>query len=130
MTSKSCLFRTALAGALAITVSAASSVGAAIVYNVDQTIGAGSVVGTITTDGGTGVLAASDITAWNLELTGVGASYDLKNTDSDSAVVVIGGDLTATTHDLYFNFGGTAGDYFLLQDNLYSGQTYYCNSIW
>ena len=47
------------------------------IYNVNQTIGSGSVTGTITTDGNTGVLHASDITDWNLVLNGVGAVFTL-----------------------------------------------------
>ena len=47
---------------------------AAITYNVDQTIGAGTVTGDIQTHGTTGVLDNANIIAWNLELNGVGAS--------------------------------------------------------
>jgi hypothetical protein len=80
-----------------------------IVYNVDRTVGMGSVTGTITTDGNSGTLGLGDFLAWNLTLNGVGASYTINSTDS----VIWGdpfGDVTATATDLYFNFSGSAGD--------------------
>ncbi len=43
----------------------------ATVYQFNQTIGAGSVTGNITTDGTVETLAAHNITAWNLTLTGL-----------------------------------------------------------
>ena len=45
-----------------------------IIYNVNEVVGAGGVVGTITTDGNIGVIGASDILAWNLTVTGNGGS--------------------------------------------------------
>ena len=108
---------------------AGAGASANIVYTVDQTIGAGSVTGTITTDGVTGVLGVSDILEWNLELQGVGASYNLTSTSSIAEKHVIGNDLTATTTNMYFNFSGTVGDQFLLQDGPENGQTYWSNSV-
>ena len=117
-----------IAASLAAALAASAANATAIVYNVNQSIGGGSVVGTITTDGATGVLTASDITAWDLMLNGVGASYHLKDTDVAAAKVVIGNSLTATASDLFYNFSGATGDFFLLQDHYSSGATYYCNS--
>lgn len=108
---------------------AAASASANIVYTVDQTIGAGSVTGTITTDGASGVLSASDIVAWDLMLNGVGASYNLASTDANANKYVVGNDLTASSTDIYFNFSGTSGDQFLLQDGPEVGNTYWCNSV-
>ena len=49
-----------------------------IIYNVNEVVGAGGVVGTITTDGTVGVLSAADIVAWNLTVTGIGgATFNL-----------------------------------------------------
>ena len=98
------------------------------IYNVNQTIGSGSVTGTITTDGNTGVLHASDITDWNLVLNGVGAVFTL--TQPTSTVVVGGNQLTATATDLYFNFSATDNSYLLFQQNLFSGQTYYADGAY
>ena len=77
----------------------AHSCNAGITYDVNLTIGQGSVVGTITTDGNTGVLDAGDITAWNLQLNGVGATFNLTNLNSN--VYTDGGDLTATKSNLF-----------------------------
>ncbi len=101
---------------------------ASITYSVDQTIGAGSVVGTIQTDGAIGVLGTGDFTAWNLTLNGVGASSVIKNSDFNAAILVQGADVTATASDLYFNFSGPDGGLLLFQDGLFSGTLYYCDA--
>ena len=82
--------RRALVSSSALTLAAIMSLGAAhaqsvaTTYNVNQTIGAGSVVGQIVTDGKSGTLAQSDITSWTLSLNGVGATINL--TTANSAV--------------------------------------------
>ena len=105
-----------------------------ITYNFKQTIGQGSVVGTIVTDGNTGILSASDLVSWNLNLNGVGATYNLTSAGSQSFTQVAGSDLTATKSGLYFNFSGTDTGYFFVQASnpgLYSGYHYVCeNSTW
>jgi hypothetical protein len=100
---------------------------APITYNVDQTIGAGSVTGTIQTNGATGVLDTAEIIAWNLELNGVGASINLTN--SNSVVDVNGVDVTATLADLFFNYSGIDDGFWVFQVNLFSGNEYYCNAV-
>jgi hypothetical protein len=102
---------------------AKSGVASPITYNVNRTIGQGSVTGTIQTDGATGVLSAANIIGWNLELNGVGASLNLTN--SNSGVFVSGSDLTATTTDLFFNYSGTDGGYLDFQIVFASGFNYY-----
>ncbi|HME24327.1 MAG TPA: PEP-CTERM sorting domain-containing protein [Acetobacteraceae bacterium] len=97
-----------------------------ITYNVNQTIGGGGVIGTIQTDGTTGVLATINITAWNLDLNGVGASFNI--TDANSMVAVVGNDVTATATDLLFDFSGPAGDYLLFEQVLFLGAHYYCDA--
>jgi hypothetical protein len=112
------------AGLLAAAVTSANA--AAITYNVDQTIGAGSVVGSITTDGATGLLGASDITGWNLNLNGVGATLNITNLNSH--VLDNGVDVTATAHDLFFNFSGADGARLLFQTGPEDGTQYYCDA--
>lgn len=97
-----------------------------ITYVVKQTIGSGSVVGQIATDGTTGTLATANIKTWVLALNGVGASYNLDNTNS--SVVVRGGGLSATATNLLFDYGGSGENYLVFQDGLYSGNHYWCNS--
>src|SRR5580658_4181517 len=101
--------------------------GASITYDVDLTIGAGSVVGSVTTNGTTGVLVSADFTNWNLELNGPGASYDL--TPSNSVAFILGSDATATAHNILFNFSGTGGNIFVFQNGLYSGYYYFCAAV-
>jgi hypothetical protein len=102
-------------------------------YIVNQTIGNGSVVGQIVTDGKVGVLSSSDIVSWNLNLNGVGASAVLTSAGGTSTVLFSGSDLTGTNTGLFFNFSGTDGGYLGIQDSqeIYSGNKYVCeNTTW
>jgi hypothetical protein len=116
-----------LASVISMLLGAGVSNANAIIYNVDQTIGAGSVIGDIQTDGTTGILDSANIIGWNLELNGVGASLNLTNSNS---VVFDGGfDVTATATNLLFNYSGTDNGFLLFQVNLFSGNDYYCNAV-
>jgi hypothetical protein len=97
-----------------------------ITYSVNQTIGLGSVTGSIQTDGTTGVLGAGNIIGWNLELNGVGASLNLTNLNS--GVFLNGTDVTATAGDLFFNFGAADDGYFLFEVIFGAGARYYCDA--
>jgi hypothetical protein len=99
---------------------------APITYHIDQAIGGGNVMGTIETDGTTGVLATGNFVAWSLTLNGIGASYTITN--ADSVVLVTGSDVTATATQLLFNFSGGDSGYLLFQQGLFSGNHYYCDS--
>ena len=117
--------------AVAVFASASALLGGAlqaapITYNVNQTIGAGSVVGTVETDGTLGVLGTANFIAWNLALNGVGASYVI--TDADSTVLVVGSDTTGTATDIFFNYSGADDGYLLFQQGLFSGMHYWCNA--
>ena len=101
-----------------------------ITYNVNRTIGAGSVTGTITTDGATGTLSQADIVDWNLVLfTPVQGSFTLDGplSGNNSVVYEQGADLTATTTQLLFDFSGGDGGLFAFQQGLFSGNHYYCD---
>jgi hypothetical protein len=104
-----------------------SSPASATIYNINQSVDGGSVVGTIQTDGHTGVLTATDIIGWNLQLNGIGASSTITQADAGAVVQVVGSDLTALGTHLLFNYSGLDDGYFLLQDNLFSGTHYYCD---
>jgi hypothetical protein len=95
-------------------------------YSVNQAIGAGGVTGTIETDGNTGTLVGADIIGWDLQLNGVGASFNL--TTANSGVFLTGSDLTATPTALSFNFDGSDQGYLLFQLSFMSGNNYYCNA--
>jgi hypothetical protein len=105
-----------------------------ITYTFKQTIGQGSVVGTIVTDGSTGVLSNSDLLSWNLQLNGLGATFNLTSAGSQSFTSVTGSDLTATKTGLYFNFSGTdTGNFFVQASSpgAGSGYHYVCeNTTW
>ena len=115
-----------LAGLVAAATLAAGAAHAAITYSVDQIIGVGSVVGSITTDGATGTLAASDILSWNLNLHGVGASFNLNN--ANSGAFIGGADTTATTTHIYYNFNATDFGYLLFQVSFGNSAKYWCNN--
>jgi hypothetical protein len=106
------------------------SASANITYLIDVTAGVGSVTGTVTTDGATGILGAGDFLAWNLTLNGNGGvSTTITSADSGAAAFVQGADTTATASALSFNYSGLDNGYLLFQDNLFSGHTYWCNAV-
>src|SRR4051812_966258 len=82
----------------------------ASIYYVNETIGLGSVVGSVTTNGSLGPDLSSNIfTAWDLTLTGVGGvSFTIKNTDPNAVVWGSGG-IEATPTQLLFNYGAANG---------------------
>ena len=114
----------ALAALFAVTLGAYAS---PITYNVTRVIGSGTVTGTITTDGNTGVLTSADITGWNLTLFDGTNTFVLSGPPLDQ-VIVVGSDLTATSTQLLFDFSGSDGGLFGLQQGLFSGFHYYCAS--
>ncbi|MGA2233537.1 MAG: hypothetical protein ABSH22_21740, partial [Tepidisphaeraceae bacterium] len=108
---------------------------AGTVYDVNLALGAGGIIGSITTDGHSGVIGASDIRAWNLIGTGNGGStihvvngssnFDLGNNTAVFNPTVGTPDLTADSQHIYFNFSATDGGYLGFQNgSLYGGQTY------
>jgi hypothetical protein len=101
-----------------------------ITYSVNRTIGAGSVTGTIQTDGSLGVLAAANITDWNLTLFDGTSTFVLTGPASgnNSHVFSSGSDITATASNLFFNFSGVDSGYLLFQVSFGSGQHYYCDA--
>ena len=86
------------------------SAAADIVYHVNNKVGVGSVTGTITTDGTTGILFTFDIVAFNLTLNDGTGTATLTRGVNGGTVFVSGGSLTATATDLMFNFN-TSGTF-------------------
>jgi hypothetical protein len=83
-----------------------------ITYNIDQTVGAGSVTGTITTDGTIGVLNTGGVIDGPVGFAGniVGVNLVLSdgtNTEplSGGIFTSLGSDLIASATDLTFDFG-------------------------
>jgi hypothetical protein len=101
-----------------------------ITYEVDQTVGAGSVTGFIETDGTTGILGSGDILNWNLTLNdGTPTTFDLLGplSGSNSQLDLQGSDLSATATQLLFNFNDTSEGFVLFQaPNTGSKQDFWC----
>jgi hypothetical protein len=118
--------------AVATVASQLTALASPIVYTVNDTVSAGTVTGTITTDGNLGTLVTADITGWNLVLeNGFGTTLDLTGPSTVTpieGVDVVGADLTASASTLSFNFSATDGGFFLIQENgLFNGGTYFCD---
>jgi PEP-CTERM motif len=94
--------------ASAMAVALVSPAAAAIVYQVDYSVGASTLIGTITTDGALGPLVTSDITGFDLSTTVLGNSAEFL--PSNSTVTITGNGLTATTGQLSFDFSA-GGDF-------------------
>ena len=101
-----------------------------ITYSVNRTIAAGSVTGTIQTDGTIGVLTAANVIDWNLTLNDGTNTFVLTGPASgnNSHVFITGSDVTATAANLSFNFSGVDSGYFLFQVSFGSGLHYYCDA--
>jgi PEP-CTERM motif len=95
-----------------------------ISYNVNFTVGAGSVHGFIQTNGAVGTLSVGDIVNWNLLLNDGVSSFDLMGT-SNSALDLGGTGFSATTTNLLFNFSSAS---FVLFQNpaISSGINFLC----
>jgi len=95
----------ALAGAVAICAVTPSK--ADFVYNVNLAIGAGSAIGTITTDCDLCVLSTTDITGWNITLNDGISTGTLQGSATNQFTQVRGTIFTATTTGLFFDFSST-----------------------
>jgi hypothetical protein len=90
----------------------------ATVYNVNETIDGGSVIGTITTDGATGTIDPSDFVAWDLVLSGPGSTVTIANTDSGAVVFGQGTDITADAMHVSFDFSASDDGFLVFQDGM------------
>lgn len=102
--------------ALVIAISPMTTNAASIVYDINRTIGAGTVTGFVQTDGTLGVLSAPNITDWSLTLAApnlFGGSPSSISFASGSTSL-FGLATTATLSQLLFDFSD-AGSFFLLQ---------------
>jgi hypothetical protein len=89
-----------------------------------------TVDGSITTDGTIGVLAASNILSWNLDLIDqLNAANDVDLTNTNSAIITFtGSSLSATSTGLFFNYSAT-GEFGIQEDGFFfSGEHYFCFS--
>jgi hypothetical protein len=114
-----------LAGAAIAAIAFTSLSHAAIIYNVNRSIGNGSVVGFVETDGTIGTLATSNILNWNLLLNDGNTSFTLTG-PSNSQVLVVGSGYSASLVELNFDFTG-ANSFVLFQaPNIGSSINWWC----
>ena len=100
-----------------------------ITYNISFTVGAGSVNGTIQTDGKTGALAATDITDWNLLLTEGATSFDLTKLNSNVETLNNSSpnlDFTATATTLSYDFSGPGVNFLIFRNPAFGSVNYVC----
>lgn len=86
----------------------ASTSNASIVYNVDRTIGSGTVIGYIETDETIGVLGAANIIDWAFTLSAPnlssGPTVLIAASNSGATIFATGTSLVASATELSFNF--------------------------
>lgn len=114
-----------------LAVIAARPASASIVYQVNRTVGAGTVVGFIETDGTIGTLASANITDWSLTLTApnlLGGPIVTIEKSLSGQTFVSGPGTTATATDLSFDFGTPRG-WFLLQGGADDLNDFWCLEI-
>lgn len=100
---------------------------APITYNVNRTIGPGSVTGALTTDGTIGVLNAANILSWSFAIDDGDGSGPLQITSGVNATLLLQGNLLFGDADsLDFNFGGLAGFALFQSPSTGSGQDWWC----
>jgi hypothetical protein len=91
-----------------------------IQYNVNLSIGTGTVTGTITTDGNTGTLGLSDFTDWNLTIKDgvVTANLTGPSSGNNSTVSLNGSAVSATASNILFDFSSPASSnaYFFFEN--------------
>ncbi len=95
----------------------------ATIFHLNRSVGGGTVVGTITTNGTTGPLATADIIDWDLVLS-AGIDFAVLESGS-SSVLIVGNGLTATVDTLTFNFASTSSYVLFQSPNIGSGETWY-----
>jgi hypothetical protein len=86
-----------------------------IIYDVNLTVGTGSVTGFIETDGTLGALSSSEFVNWSLLLINGSYTYTLQPVDG---VIVNGAAVTATTTGLFFDFSESTGAYLVFGTSL------------
>ena len=115
-----------LASALAMALAAgAPAIGSAsVIFNVNQTIGAGGVTGTITTDGTLGALATANLVDWALTLNDGTTTFLLTSANSEVGFI-LGKALGEKASQLLFD---TANGGIVLFQNptIGSGQNFWC----
>lgn len=89
-----------------------------VTYDVNRTIGGGSVVGTLTTDGTFGALTSSNITDWSLTLTSPNLVGVMDSLETNNSNFYIGGNaFMSSASDITFDFS-TPNSIFFVQSTV------------
>ena len=104
----------ALTAAALLVAASTAAYAAPVTYAVNETANGYTAKGTVTTDGGFGYLAASDITGFTFTVANGTASNTYSYTAGSAAanngsIYLQGTDLSANASALFFNFGATDG---------------------
>jgi hypothetical protein len=99
-----------------------------ITYNINFTVGGGSVNGFIQTDGTLGPLATSNIKSWNLFLTDGATSFDLTplNSNLEMQSLLPNPDFTATATTLSYDFSNTSVNFVIFRNPPFGSVNYVC----
>ena len=111
----------------------ASVASANITYNVNRTIGGGSVSGFIVTNGALGTLSNANLVDWQLTLSSPNlqagpTSFIQMSNPLGTAIGIFGSAVSATATDLYFDFGSGNNNYlvFYSQNNAATSTDFWC----
>ncbi len=115
-----------LFAALAIVGLASAATAAPLTYNVGRSIGAGSVLGTITTDGTFGALATANVMSWSLTLNDGIGTFAISQANSE--FIAFGSSLTADIDSIDFNFSGTDVGFGFQNPTIGSGINIWCGN--
>ena len=106
---------------------ASSAASANIVYSVNHAIGAGSIMGSIETDGTQGLISVANIVSWTLTASSAslinGSPFTFGSALGD-VVSDLGSALSATLTDLVFDYGASGSNYLLFISS--TSTHYYC----
>jgi hypothetical protein len=118
------MIRKTLVAAVAVSAWAfAGSAAQATTYVGNESFGSATISLSFTTDGATGALASSDITAWNIDITDGSGSVDLTN--FNSGMLLLGG-LTATSTGLFFDFDPDGNQFAIQFGGIGTGNAFWC----
>ena len=97
------------------------------IFNINRTIGVGSVVGTVETDGTLGVLSTGNVIGWDLVIDD-GDGNGLFNLlfPGNSNLLVSGSLLSASATELLFDFSGNNGFALFQNPSTGSGINWWC----
>lgn len=97
------------------------------VYQINRSIGPGSVSGTIETDGTIGVLGSANVIGWSLTIDdGDGSGPFTLLSSGNSQLLLSGALLSATANQLLFDFTGGQGFALFQNPTIGSGQNWWC----